>query len=169
MIGKRITICCNLWLIAFMVSILTPGCDEFSCKNGTLLVVHAKPKDWSDNVLTATSIEIEKGSTLFFSASGIWDIGLGSIGPNGKEDWCECPVSKISGSGFKGNLGALIGRIGVHGEPFIIGDKKTITAGESGVLFLGSNDNMAPCDGHNRGSCYKDNKGFLIVCIKFTN
>jgi len=184
MTGKRITICCNLWLIAFLVSIMIPGCDGFSCKNGTMVVVPAGPEDWRVDVLTATSIEIKRGNTISFSASGIWSVGLGSIGPDGKEDWVEnvkgdCveyPVGERSlrqrnGRFFRGYVGALIGRIGLQGKPFLIGSRKTITAPESGKLFLGSNDNLCPCPffGGERGSCYEDNRGFIKVCVQITN
>lgn len=171
MINKSVIRYYSLYLSVLFVLIMIPTCTDqgLPCTDGSLIEVPAKPENWRLEVLSATTIQVKRGDTISFSASGIWDIGLGGIGPDGKEDWCECPISHKVGDGFKGPVGALIGRIGKCGKPFLIGTKRTITVEENGILFLGSNDNMGPCDGDNRGSCYKDNRGSIKVCINITN
>ena len=50
------------------------------------------------------------------------------------------------------------------GDPFLIGSEKmVVAAGE--FFFLTINDNLGPCDGSNRGSCYEGNLGSLSVTI----
>ena len=138
-----------------------------ACEHGTLVSVPAAPQNWSDDVFTPTSMQVTAGDRLSFAASGRWDVGLGQVGPDGREDWCECPVRERRETGSRGRLGALIGRIGT-GEPFLIGSQQTITAKESGSLFLTANDNMGPCDGDSRGSCYQDNTHSVWVCVRIT-
>lgn len=119
------------------------------------VVAKARPQDWQVDILTATGIRVREGNTVAFTPSGQWSVGVGPVGPAGKEDWCECVIAERAGSGFRGFLGALIGRIGQSGQPFLIGAGRTIKASESGVLFLGANDNMGPCDGViTRLACY---------------
>ncbi len=130
------------------------------------VVAKARPQDWRVDILTATSINVREGNTLVFTPSGQWSVGAGLVGPSGKEGWCECVIAERAGAGFRGFLGALIGRIGQHGQPFLIGVGRTIRAGESGVLFLGANDNMGPCDGVSRGSCFLDNTGEMSVRVE---
>jgi hypothetical protein len=157
------------------------SCFKPECNKGTLIEVQAKPADWSVDVLSETPIDVKKGDTILFSASGEWTVGLGYVGPNGKEDWIECgkvdcveypvrqrSIIKKGDKCFRGYVGALVGRIGLKGEPFLIGYRNTITAGESGKLFLGSNDNLCPCYGQirKRGSCYDDNHGKIRVCVE---
>lgn len=128
--------------------------------------VPARPKNWRLDVFTPTNIRVKLGETISFAASGGWSVGLGLVGPDGREDWCECVVSGRSGAGFKGALGALVGRIGDNGTPFLIGRQRSITVVDEGILFLGSNDNMGPCDRVHRGSCFQDNSGTLQVRIE---
>jgi hypothetical protein len=118
------------------------------------------------DTFTPTAVQIKAGNTISFSAAGMWDMGLGAVGPDGREDWCECTVSERSGSGFRGFVGGLVGRIGKEGKPFFIGSHRTITAREDGALFLTSNDNLGPCDEVTRGSCYQDNRGSMGVCVE---
>lgn len=170
MTDKQIISFCNSYLLLLLTTMMMVGCASPSpaleCTNGSLVKVPAKPQDWIADVLTPTAIQVEDGNTISFSAFGTWDVGLGPTGPDGQHDWCECTVSERSGAGFRGPVGALIGRIGGQGEPFLIGSKKTITAVGSGTLFLGSNDNLGPCDKVSRGSCYDDNRGNMEVCVE---
>lgn len=136
------------------------------CAKGFMVKVPAKPEDWRVDVFTPMFIHVNHGDTILFSASGTWNVGSGSIGPDGQDDLCQCTVSEKSGSGFRGPLGALIGRIGALGTPFFIGSQKTITVFENGILFLSSNDNLRPCDKASIGSCYEDNRGIMEVCVE---
>ena len=132
------------------------------------VAVPARPANWRRDVLTPTSIEVVRGTTLVFSASGHWSVGSDSVGPEGNDDWCECTVSERSGAGFRGRLGALIGRVGLGGKPFLIGEGRVIKAEESGNLYLGANDNEGDCrlDGGGRKSCYSDNRGTVNVLVE---
>lgn len=54
--------------------------------------------------------------------------------------------------------GALVGRIGLEGEPFIIGSNFTFTPTESGDLYLTDNDNL---------DFYSDNNGHFYIIFKY--
>ncbi|MDD4902509.1 MAG: hypothetical protein PHE24_05240 [Patescibacteria group bacterium] len=110
------------------------------------------------------NLKVDIGDTLIFSASGIWDMGLGAVGPDGSGDLCECPVSEYNGRNYFGPIGAVIGRIG-SGKYFLIGSGTKIIAENSGHLYLGANDNMGPCQFF-RGSCYDDNRGSIPVSVE---
>lgn len=133
---------------------------------GATVTVPARPQDWRTDVLTPTTLEVRAGTTLVFSVSGSWNIGFGLVGPAGRGDWCECVVSRPESSGFRGQVGALIGRIGPNGEPFLIGARSEVRVDEDGTLFLGANDNMGTCDRETRGSCFADNTGRLTVRVE---
>jgi hypothetical protein len=134
--------------------------------SAVIVDVPAEPKNWRLNVFTPTNILVRPGEKISFVASGTWSVGVGWVGPDGREAKCECVVSTRIGEASKGALGALIGKIGDNGTPFLIGRQKSIQAAEGGTLFLGSNDNMGPCDGVNRGSCFQNNSGTLKVRIE---
>ena len=124
--------------------------------------VKAKPRRPQQDVLSPTAIEVQAGDTLCFTATKRWDMGEGSVGPDGTPALCECPVSDAHGNAL---VGALIGRIGSEGAPFLIGSANAVRADRSGTLYLGSNDNLGPCNGQ-RGSCYNDNSGKLKVFVR---
>lgn len=155
----------TLHLVIVPLLLLICGCPS-SPPKGIAIDVPSKPISWRADVLTPTAIEVKAGNTLVFTASGSWSVGVGVVGPNGRQDWCECVVAEAVGSGFRGPLGALIGRIGRQGQPFFIGTGTEIKASESGILFLGANDNMGPCNGVERGSCYSDNIGSVRVWVE---
>lgn len=124
--------------------------------------VKARPRNSLNDVLNDTSIEVREGDTLCFTATKKWDVGQGSITPDGNPGTCECPVSDAKGNAM---VGALVGRIGTDGTPFIIGSGNAVKATRSGTLYLGSNDNLGPCTGQ-RGSCYDDNSGKVKVQVR---
>lgn len=130
--------------------------------------VPARPADWRVDLFTPTAYHVDKGEILSFNASGGWYIGVmgQSIGPDGVDALCECPVSEPDGANFRGPLGALIGRIGENGTPFLIGSRRTLISAEEGFLYLTANDNMGPCYGQKRGSCYNDNRGSITVLLQ---
>lgn len=113
----------------------------------------------------STGISVTAGDRLEFSASGTWYCGQGWTGPDGNSDIKE-PNSPVPGAG----LCALVGMISDTPTPtkrccFFVGSTNQITATQSGMLYLGSNDNLGPCDGLNPGSCYNDNRGDVSVWI----
>jgi hypothetical protein len=144
----------------------TTGDSIPTTSNAMTIEVPARPRNWRLSIFTPTNIHVKPSQKISFMASGLWRVGLGSVGPDGREDWCECVVGEKRGAGSIGALGALIGKIGDNRTPFLIGVQRSVQAVEEGILFLGSNDNMGPCDGINRGSCYQDNSGTLKVRIE---
>jgi hypothetical protein len=111
----------------------------------------------------STEITISSGDRLEFSASGNWNCGLGTIGPNGNDR--KEPNSPAP----NGNYCGLVGVIGTGtpsiGGGFFIGSAYQFTASQGGMLYLGSNENLGKCDGSHTGSCYEDNTGSISVHI----
>ena len=101
--------------------------------NGTFIV--AANRQW-----TPTGIRVNQGEVLRFSSSG--EIHFSG---NAADRACVAgsPDHKfVGGSPLPNALaGALIGRID-NGLPFGIGDQTTITAPASGLLYLGTNDDI---------------------------
>jgi hypothetical protein len=154
-------------LLGVVIALLLVGCggggggggDDNSLRCENSIEVPARPANSRADVFASTGIQVQDGDILSLSASGQWNVGLGPIGPDGDGGVCAgCPVGR--------SLGALIGRIGNNGIPFLVGAQTTLAAVGSGLLFLGANDNAAGlCDGSNAGSCYEDNAGTLQVCL----
>jgi len=83
-----------------------------------------------------------------------------------------CPNYPIKGSEFSsyplhdGQLeGALVGRVGESGAPFLIGDGTTIPQGQNGALWLCINDDLTGQHGHG----LTDNEGAVTVYVYATN
>jgi hypothetical protein len=97
---------------------------------------------WVDSGLT-----VRKGERLSFQATGT--IRWGS-----KPDQVAGPEGHGAKAGKLG-VGGLIGRVGLTGKPFPIGNTLTpLTMSQSGKLFLGINDFI-----------FKDNAGSFVVKI----
>lgn len=94
---------------------------------------------------TETSVFVEKGQSVALTASGkVWANASVNCGPAGVKDRPDWDVYCI----VKGKPPAgLIARIG-KSEPVFIGEAGTITAQDSGILFLGVNDSDV---GNNKG------------------
>jgi hypothetical protein len=101
--------------------------------NGTFIV--EANRQW-----TPTGIRVNQGDVLRFSSSGEIHFSGNAADRAGV---AGSPDHKfIGGSPLPGALaGALIGRID-NGLPFGIGDQTTITAPASGLLYLGTNDDV---------------------------
>ena len=100
---------------------------------------------------TPTGITVQKGDVIRFSSSGEIQFGPGAenrSGVNGKEG-NYAPRATMP----RVLVGGLIGRIG-NAQPFGIGSQATITAPDSGQLFLGIND-----------SDFSDNSGDYSVSV----
>ena len=103
---------------------------------------------------TSTGMNVRKGQRLTFSVTG--DIQL-SDDPS---DLANADGSKKARYATNAPMrsvlaGALIGRIGLNGEPFAIGTMPAIAAPAAGVLYLGVND-----DG------FTDNHGSFQVVVR---
>jgi hypothetical protein len=112
---------------------------------GTVRVVANRP--W-----TSTGIAVQKGQLLRFSASGQVQLSqdVNDVAPiTGKAG------RQVSASGSLPDTlgGALLGRIG-NGRPFPIGNQTSITAPQTGLLYLGVNDDM-----------FTDNSGEFVVTV----
>ena len=85
-----------------------------------------------------TNIRVNQGDRLNFQSTGDIQIGAGAGGRAGVAG--SLSGRYIAGSPIPNALaGALIGRID-SGQPFGIGDQRTIVAPASGMLYLGIND-----------------------------
>lgn len=106
--------------------------------------------DWID-----TGIELRKGQKIEFYSDG--EICLKNEPGN-----CCSPDGIAGRTSFWAtmeavNLGALIGKIGDEGEPFLIGSQKQGTIYGGGRLYLGIND-----------SIHNDNSGYFNVTVVFS-
>ena len=75
-------------------------------------------------------------------------------GPDGQITDCSLIVPGHDCAMDGGPYGALVGKIGVSGTPFLIGSSYTFTPSASGDLYLAVNDNLFD---------YSDNHGNFIV------
>src|SRR4030095_9593983 len=88
---------------------------------------------------TGTGISVKKDQTLSFNANG--EVQLSSDANDVATPFGSKAGRKASNAPLPNVLaGALIGRIGVNGQPFAIGSGVTIKMPADGLLFLGVND-----------------------------
>ncbi|WP_263413926.1 LssY C-terminal domain-containing protein [Terriglobus aquaticus] len=110
------------------------------------LTIDAAAADWTD-----TGVPVLAGDALTFEASGSIQLGDHTLSPDGAtRGWRDMlrrfPVDTA-------NAGALVGRIGSRAAavPFTVGAQSTLTATESGNLFLRVNaSNELPAVGQLR-------------------
>jgi pimeloyl-ACP methyl ester carboxylesterase len=113
---------------------------------------------------TATGIQVQQGANLEINAQGKWGNGqyyndLGEIftpmyGPDGANPTESGFTYPLSGAGIK--VGALIGKIGNRGTPFLVGEKFNGIAKESGELYFTINDDL---------TTLSDNQGSVSVTV----
>jgi hypothetical protein len=104
---------------------------------------------------TAGGIVVSAGVPINITATGqaitapLKDYPDARSGPDGQitNCWDSCA---LDGAPY----GALIGRIGLHGEPFVIGSSLVLNPASGGMLYLAVNDNDI---------YYGDNHGNYIV------
>jgi hypothetical protein len=108
---------------------------------GSLMVPGQQP--W-----TPTGQSVRRGERLTFNATGQITFP-GTASPQGSSE--TNPGNPIPSA----PTGALIGKIGENGQPFVIGASTTVTAPAAGQLFVGIND------GH-----FGDNSGSFQVQIQ---
>jgi hypothetical protein len=113
--------------------------------------VNATNTDWIPSGITVT-----KGKPLQITASGIIGLGGGSYPGPGGMSIVNGPVSCKALGGENFLFGALLGKIGKSGAPFLIGSSfSTGSAASSGELYLIHNDPY----------CAHDNSGSFSVTI----
>lgn len=88
---------------------------------------------------TSTGIMVRKGERLTFNTSG--EVRLSSTGDDVAQPAGATSGRKVAGAPLPNQIaGALIGRIGTNGQPFGIGNLNSVVVPETGMLFLGIND-----------------------------
>jgi YD repeat-containing protein len=99
-----------------------------------------------------TGVTVTAGQTVSVTANGTWTSGT-AFTANGDPatvvEGTNCPLSGA-------HLMALVGKVGVNGTPFLIGQARTFTAPASGELYLAPNDNWYSL---------WDNSGSLSVAV----
>jgi hypothetical protein len=107
-----------------------------------------------------TGIAVRQGQTLAISASGLVFTIAGQVGsssgPEGQPTLCptlDSPTDCVSNGA---PYGALVGKIGVNGSPFLVGASAQLVAPATGVLYLAANDNLI---------YYGDNAGDYTVTV----
>lgn len=103
------------------------------------IAVHSSA-DWRN-----TAVQVRKGEVYRVATRGTWNPGgfCGDVTPAGlKHEHLAC-MKGIFANSFplpSANIGALVGRIGVNGQPFVIGGTEGFIADNDGPLFLVIND-----------------------------
>ena len=113
--------------------------------------VNATNSDWIPSGITVT-----KGKSFTVTATGTASFGVGfpGVGPNGVNSGATYNYCKFTDTvSYYG--GALLGKIGKSGTPFLIGTTFSTTAASSGELYLI----------HNDPNCATDNSGSFSVTI----
>jgi hypothetical protein len=88
---------------------------------------------------TSTGLTVRKGERLTFNTSG--EVRLSSTGDDVAQPAGATSGRKVAGAPMPNQIaGALIGRIGTNGQPFGIGNLNSVVVPETGMLFLGIND-----------------------------
>ena len=82
-----------------------------------------------------TGIELAVGDHVEIVARGEAESGGGTSGPEGDPN-----PDYRSASIIDGGHNALIAKIGLRGDPFLVAQRLTFDAEEAGPLFLGVND-----------------------------
>ena len=88
---------------------------------------------------TPTGIRVRAGQGMYFRASGAVRLSADpndEATPTGAKSGRTAPAAPVAGA----PVGALIGRIGTDGRPFLIGDQTEVTMPATGLLHLSVND-----------------------------
>lgn len=121
-----------------------------------------QPQSWWND----TGIYVNHGDSIVFDASnhiGTINPGFGSsFGPEGQvgnetnKNWNESLAYRSGGT--RCWFGSLIGKVGINGTAFCIGESANITSPASGTLYLAFND----------GANFEDNSGSWQVEVTVT-
>jgi hypothetical protein len=113
--------------------------------------------EWADS-----GIYLNAGDTITIQAYGEATtadliVSPGSIsGPDGQDGTCPGPGNMADCALNDAPYGALVGKIGEDGSPFLIGSHLTLEVEFSGDLYLAVNDNLG---------FYEDNEGEYLIYI----
>jgi len=106
-------------------------------------------RDWQ-----STGVRVDQGDRVRIEAEGEWLYTPDEFhGPSGHPVF---PAPSFYPVG-EGTGGALIGRIGVHGFRFVVGEGVNMQATQHGILYLRINDDIL-----------SDNDGYVAVRIEVT-
>lgn len=106
------------------------------CTSSSVRAVPSAPG--LDGMWQPTGAMMDAGQSVAIAAAGAWTMGSGAVTADGAAarslQGSNCPLAGAP-------EGALIGRIGQTGAPFLIGTSKSWTGTANGELFLAPNDN----------------------------
>jgi Common central domain of tyrosinase len=111
---------------------------------------------WQD-----TGVDAQSGTPLsvqYLSGQWMCSPGAGWTNGTGTSRFIAKPGYAMPGV----NEGALVGKIGPNGAPFLIGNQNAAPTGQSGRLYLSINDDVPP----RYGDGFKDNQGSLNIAIQ---
>jgi len=149
---KQVNILVWALVILLMLSIL--GIGLINARAATISVRVRADVIWVD-----TGIVVTAGESVAIKATGLAITGPlnqypeAKSGPEGQAVNDSCGTYLPAGPcTLDGALyGALIGRVGISGAPFYIGDASSFTPSTSGALYLAVNDNLAFYDDNSAG------------------
>ena len=125
-----------------------------------VLTVTSRPtrgREWIDTGLRVTPKQVIK-----FQVSGLATHNV-AVGYSSADGNARVGLAKVWTNQYgpalldEAPLGALVGRIGENGSPFLIGQLRTLTATNDGALFLGFNESLGQTN---------DNDGAFTVRIR---
>jgi hypothetical protein len=111
---------------------------------------------WQDS-----GVDIQSGipvSVRYLSGKWMCSPGAGWTDANGTSRYIAKPGYAMPGA----NEGALVGKIGGNGAPFLIGNSKVLPANQNGRLYLSINDDVPP----RYGAGFVDNQGSINISIQ---
>jgi len=122
--------------------------------------VNAKGSEYQNQLWLDTGFLVETGAQLTIKyLGGQWTANpaTGMVDANGNSAYIAKPGYSLPGA----NEGALIGRIGESGAPFLVGNSYSGQASATGNLCLIINDDIPP----RYGDGFVDNEGSVLVQI----
>lgn len=120
-----------------------------------------EPQSWWND----TEIIVNSGDSISFDGSNPgdvirpweWSDGFGPAGDLGNLGWQDALAYRSCGAGCDFDFMSLIGKVGVNGSAFYIGETNAVNAPASGRLYLACND----------GVNFEDNSGGWDIEVTF--
>ncbi len=141
----RLAVLCTVCVITIA---LVPSCSLFKIFPKTVEVP-------ATVVWFASEVDVEDGDELLITAEGLVSLNpdFPSFGPDGTDEYGLTPADHPLPDSL---LGALVAKIGLSGDVFLVGSELTFTAPVDGELYFAVND--VPVT---------NNDGFYTVTIRF--